>query len=147
MACQKWLFETGIEMTSFRDIERLVVEAGRKGGLPDSYLRIAHASAEDGTPHIEVDGDSFAYVVSERGSELSRQKVTSLDDLLFLILSDIAEKYAFAKECTQRTPGEDPRRAAFGMWLACIKSMNPEWGAKITHELDTILTHAPYVDR
>jgi Immunity protein 63 len=133
-------------MTSLNEISRLVVEAGRKGGIPDSYLRIAPASAENGTPHVEVKGETFAYVVSERGCELSRQETTSLDSLLYLIMSDIVEKYAFATECTQREQGKDPRRAAFGMWLAIMSAINGEWGVRLAHELDAILARAPYVD-
>ncbi|TAK99770.1 MAG: hypothetical protein EPO09_00630 [Aquabacterium sp.] len=133
-------------MTSFNEISRLVLEAGRKGGVPDTYLRIASASAQDRTPHVEVDSDTFAYVVSERGCELSRQVTNSLDDLLYVIVSDIVEKYAYVTECTQRERGKDPRRAAFGMWLAIMNTINGEWGKRLAHELDAVLARAPYVD-
>ena len=134
-------------MTTFNDLVRLVVEAGIKGGIPEAYLRVAPASAEDGTPHVEVQGDAFAYVVSERGCEFSRQQVTNLDALLYLIMSDIAANYAYAKECSQRTQGQDSRRAAFGIRLAIMNAINREWGARLALELDEILAHAPYIDR
>jgi hypothetical protein len=133
-------------MSTFDEILRLVVEAGRIGGIPDKYLHIASASAQDGSPHVELNGDTFAYVVSERGCELSRQETKDLDELLFFIVGDMAAKYAYEYECQHRTLGQDSRRTVFELRLIIMKSINDKWGDRLAHKLSTVLESAPYVD-
>jgi len=136
----------GIQMINFNEIQNLVVDLGRAGNIPDQYLRIAPASPENGSPHIEIHGQTFAYVISERGIEILRREASSLDALLFHIINDIAAKYSYEHECKHREAGKDSRRMVFGMRLVVMHRINVDWARRLKSELDEILVTAPFVD-
>lgn len=133
-------------MIEFDEVQKLVVELGRAGGIPDQYLRIAPASSGDGSPHIEIHDKTLAYVISERGLEISRRETSSLDELLFYVISDMAAKYSYEYECKHREVGKDPRRMVFDMRLAIMHRINIDWARQLKNELDEILVTAPFVD-
>jgi hypothetical protein len=43
----------------------------------------------DGGPHVEIIGDKYHYVVTERGSELERKITTDRQELLYWLISGV----------------------------------------------------------
>jgi len=51
---------------------------------------ILHTTPQhNGTPHIEVVGGKYHYVVTERGRELERRVAESEDEILYWLVSDL----------------------------------------------------------
>lgn len=68
----------------------------------------------DGTPNIEIDDQGlFHYAMSERGEEYDRNTTAELDEVLYLIFSDVTFKMALDFERKNRIETQDFRRLVY----------------------------------
>jgi hypothetical protein len=133
-------------MIDFSTIQKKVYELGAKGGIPINYLKIFNSSPQDGTPHIQLNDETYDYVIEERGCEFSRRKTSNLDELLYWILNDASSRYAFDYELQNRIPDQDPRRIAFSLKIEIMKNISPDWSYQIQKHVNETLKNSPYVD-
>jgi Immunity protein 63 len=131
---------------SLSTIRRRVKALGAKIGATSDQTRVASQSDEFGTPHIEIDGSQYHYIVSERG-EIHKHKTTqSLDELLYWILDDATFDMATKYELTHRIPGQDSRRLWFQKQIELLQAIDPVWGERKRQEFERVLERHPFVD-
>jgi Immunity protein 63 len=100
----------------------------------------------DGGGHVELIGDNYHYVNTERGVELLRRVTNSEDELLFWLAKAAIFPEAVQWELQNRTPGQDSRRLLFARELELIGSMNDTWVDKLRSEFNKVLKQHPYND-
>ncbi|MDD2029993.1 Imm63 family immunity protein [Pseudomonas sp. 39167] len=133
-------------MSSIAEIQEAVYSLGEQIGAPRSLLVVKESSPEDGSPHVEVKSNEYSYVCSERCFEIYRKRTTSLDDLLYWIISAVAFKLASDFEVANRIADADSRRLLFSKYISILGLISEEWHKKASDEVESILTKAPYSD-
>jgi hypothetical protein len=103
-------------------------------------------SMGNGIAHIEIEGEKYHYVNSERGIEYSRFTTMSLDDLLYLVFRDAAFSIAIDLARPKRQPGTDYRRTTFPEQIGVLERLNPEWARRCAAEHVEVLEAYPFVD-
>jgi len=99
-----------------------------------------------GSPHVEQYGDTYAYVVSERGEEFERRETSDPDELLYWVVSDVTGTVARQYELAHRVPGRDSRRIWFAKHVELMESIQADWGSRMREEYESVLKDAPYDD-
>lgn len=66
--------------------------------------------SHDGTPHVEYEGWTLFYVVTECGQEYERRETSDPDELLYWLVREAASAAASDWELRHRREGEDSRR-------------------------------------
>ncbi|MCZ2496159.1 hypothetical protein GN316_05265 [Xylophilus sp. Kf1] len=116
----------------------------------EPHVAVLHTTRQDdGSPHIELHGNSFDYVVTERGSEWSREQGLSLDDVLYLLLKSVTGHVAMKQERITRITrvGEiDGRSVWFPLQESLMGQLRAEWGARLQEEHRLILLRHPFKD-
>jgi len=130
----------------FSDVRRHVQSLAQVIDAPDDLLPTFGRSEQNGRPHIEIDGESYHYVLAERGQEYERYSTSSLDDLMYRVLRDIAFSMSASLARPQRKPGEDFRREMFKQQVMLLDRLKPEWAARCEAEHREVLASHPFVD-
>lgn len=133
-------------LLSAEEIQGRVNELVTKLGIPGCKLYVCFSSPGDGTPHITFDNNKYNYVVSERGFEFSRRTTSSLEELLYWIMSGFVSKLAFQYELKNRIEGKDGRKIAFPMIIDLMGKIDPLWRLRAKKKINSILITAPYDD-
>lgn len=47
----------------------------------------------DGSPHVEINGEAYHYVITERGSEYQRDIIFNIDELLYLLIRNVTPHF------------------------------------------------------
>jgi hypothetical protein len=131
---------------SITTIRKKVREYGKKINAPKKLLTIRTTSDGFATPYIEINKESYNYVVSERGTEFKRKKTTDLDKILYWIFKDIVFELASEFELNHRKEDEDFRRILFVKEIELMEKLDPKWGKWLKKEQNEILKKYPYED-
>ena len=110
------------------------------------YKRFATAPTHDGGPHVEHRGQTYAYVVTERGTEYERRETRDPDELLYWLVSDTTWEAASQFELAHRVAGRDSRRLLFAKHVELLESIRAEWGSRKRQEYESVLKEHPYND-
>lgn len=135
---------------SMIDIDFLKNEVEKKGkiiGAPKALLLVHEAPLSDGTPYVEIKGGDCFYVSSERGHEIFRHKIASLDDLLYRIFDRITMRMAIDYELDNRVTNQDCRRIIFDKKLELLGRLDNEWRKIESDKIRHILQDYPYSDQ
>ena len=92
----------------FARVERLAT----KLGVPRTSLPHVRGDAEVRID-VEIDGDTYAWVKTERSQEVERRLTRDLDELLFWLIGSVIFEMATAYEFANRIEGQDFRRVLF----------------------------------
>ena len=128
------------------EIRERVYELGKNIDAPLDLLNVPDKSAGDGSPHLEVKGDIYHYVASERGNEIFRKETTDSDELLYWIFSDVTTSMAYSYELKHRRPNQDFRRLAFSKRIELLEKLNPKWADREAKEIEKSLMDSPFDD-
>lgn len=120
------------------------VDPGRS--LHPSVRAFHTAPQHNGSPHVEIIGQSYQYVVTERGSEFERKSTTDPDELLYWLLSDVTFSFACDFELHHRKPGVDSRRFMFAKQLELLSLLSASWADRCRVDITRILSNHPYRD-
>lgn len=112
------------------DLERDVVRRATLIDAPAHLLPTYVVSEDLARPHIEREGDSYCFVVKERGVELERRSTTSLDEILYWIFEPVTFSMASDWELANRVEGEDSRRGLFTKQLELLDRLDPIWASR-----------------
>ena len=110
------------------------------------YKQFATSPTNDGSPHVEHYGRTYAYVVTERGEEVERRETNDRDQLLYWLVSDTTREAAQRYELTHRAARRDFRRLLFEKHVELLKGIRAVWGARKRQEYDDVLAKHPYID-
>jgi hypothetical protein len=130
----------------FTQLRGRILPLARLIDAPSQLIPTFRISEGNGLPHIEIDGETYHYVHSERGAEHDRYSTTSLDDLLYRVFRDVAFSMSGHLARPHRRLGEDFRREMFRQQLALLERLNPQWASRCAAEHELVLAAYPFVD-
>jgi hypothetical protein len=119
----------------------------RKLGAAKRHVVFLTQPSMDGGPHVERIGDAYAYIVTERGSELDRRVTRDPDELLYWLVSTLTREMASEYELSHRNDQVDSRRLLFDKHIELLEQANPQWAARKRLEYDVVLESHPFRDR
>jgi hypothetical protein len=125
--------------SSASEIQRIIWQLGERTFKHKADMMICLAPIGDGTPHLEIHGDEYHYLSSERAFELSRQITRNLDELLYWFFKDKISSMSFKDESRQKLYGQDSRRIVFANRIELLSGINPIWGDRVKSEIAEIL--------
>lgn len=136
-------------MKSIKHIQDEVRSIGKKlcGDSKPAYLfSVACSATHSGAPHVEIVGDEYHFVVTERGSEFERRKTNDIDQLLYWFVSGDAGQLARDWELERRVDGQDSRRLWFAKEVELLQTINPEWAKRKEQHQQDVLKEHPFND-
>jgi hypothetical protein len=101
----------------------------------------------DATPFIEYRDDVYHFVISERGTEFSRQTTPDLQELLYWIFEGVTFQMAAEWELRNRNPKQDSRRLLFSKQEELLYAIHHKWGDKTHEKHKQILQRHPFMDK
>jgi hypothetical protein len=102
--------------------------------------------SHDGTPHVEYEGRTFFYVVTERGQEYERRETDYPDELLYWLAQHAASAAASDWELRHRREGEDSRRQCFQLEVELLAKVSNRWAERARKKQEQILRDHPFRD-
>lgn len=111
-----------------------------------AYKRFETSPTDSGGPHIELHGNTFAYVITERGSEYERRETRDPDEVLYWLVSDTTREIAQRFELAHRVAGKDSRRLLFSKHIQLLENIRIDWANQKREEYERILLKYPYND-
>ena len=135
-------------MTDF-SIEQIQLEFNeylRRINPAFSESPIQTTRGDDGTSHLEIIDNTYHYIATERGLELSRQITQDKDELLYWLVSELAWGMAITYEFKNRVKGQSFRRLLFAKTIENLNKANPAWAERKQKEFDEILAIHPFDD-
>ena len=113
--------------------------------IPHVYRFLTERS-DDGTPHVEIIGDEYHFVSTERGLDLFRKSFGSKDEILYEMIALDTFWTGVDFEFKNRIESLDCRRMIFAKQLELLNLIDPEWGRRRAAEIEKTLVENPYSD-
>ena len=127
-------------MIFFRqNIKKRVEKLAKKIQAPESYIPTFDYSEQSGLPHIEIIGNTFYYVVCERGIEFSRKSTNDEKELLYWIFQSITFSMACDLERKNRKENEDFRIQLFQIQEDLITIIDREYALILKDKHEKLL--------
>jgi hypothetical protein len=133
-------------MQTLDETRYTVYRLGKIINAPSSLLSLPDISRGDGTPHIEILGEEYHYVSSERGIENDRKQTFNIDELLYWIFSDVTSSMSYSYELSHRVLNQDFRRLAFSKKLDLLGTLSDDWSQRESKKIEDTLRCNPYDD-
>ena len=112
-------------------------------GVVEAKKRLSQGRSFSG---IERVGNSYHYVLSERGDEFERRVAEDSDRILYWLISDLTFSAATVYELHNRRADQDFRRQLFAEQLRLLGLLRPDWEDEMHEEMAEILNRAPFND-
>ncbi|MBW2294061.1 MAG: hypothetical protein JRG94_17375 [Deltaproteobacteria bacterium] len=138
--------EVEITASTVEEIRKAIARVARRVGASVSQLPTYGHSDQSGRPHLELQGDTWSYVVCERGSEFERRETRDSKEILYWVFELVTSEMAFSFELQNRTANRDSRRVAFGRQLELLGSLDDSWAARALDHQRAVLAEHPYDD-
>jgi hypothetical protein len=122
------------------EVRESVLRLAQTIEAPEKLLPTFGTSDENGRPSVEERGGGLAYVVRERGQVLEDWWASSEDDLLYWIFRDVTQEMATDWELHHRVEGQDTRLGWIPKHLELLRSLSPDWEARLRRERRSILS-------
>lgn len=129
-------------MTALAELRGLLRERAARLKEPLAPVIVRTAPLGDGSPHIEMTGETLSYVVQERGKELRRRDGLSPDEAAYHLLRAATLERALAEESATRRKGYS-RWNWMAPHIAMARAMSPAWGKRLAGEYAEVLARHP----
>jgi hypothetical protein len=103
--------------------------------------------SDDGSEHVEIIGNEYHLIATERGLEIERQITKDKDELFYWMISHIAFWQGVEFELKNRIEDQDCRRMIFSKQIKLLKKVNQNWAERKQKEIEQILAENPFSDR
>jgi hypothetical protein len=133
-------------VASIHELQSMVDELGARIDAPKRLLIVLSAPADDGAPYVEFHENSFSYVSSERGYEIYSKSTSSLDELLYWIMTRVVRQMAVKYKLENRSGNCDTRRLYFSRLIQLLGEIRSEWAELAKLDVNEILKSSPYID-
>jgi hypothetical protein len=134
-------------MISINDIRNAVDHYGTQLGIPSGTLKVFDSPQGDGSSYIQIKGDTFSYIIEERGCIFEERKTSDINTLLYWLMNDVISTIANDYELKHRDASRDSRRILFSKELQLMKSLEQSWYLQKKKEIDNTLANSPYSDK
>ena len=112
-------------------------------GLAPVDYPLATKPGHDGSPHVEISGDAYHFVITERGKEYERKRTRDVDAICYWLIRGVVSYWALRFELQHRVEGLDSRYIAFDCEEKMMARISAAWQNRIYHEHEACLQH-PY---
>lgn len=138
-------------MLELNEVKEKMYELGDRVGIDrNSSLYPMFSSTSivfgDGSS-IYTYNSKYHYVIMERGNEIEHHVSKSLDDILYLVFSNITFTLATNYEVKHRKDNQDFRRLLWAKQLELLKNISINYYEIEKKEVDRILKISPYRDQ
>lgn len=100
---------------------------------------LADSLTDDGGAHIEIYGNEYHYVTTERGKEYERRITHDRDEALYWFVSDRVFTLASDYELHSRDETKDGWRIIFAKEVERMGQLSAAWAVRKQGEIDVIL--------
>lgn len=101
---------------------------------------------DDGSEHVEIVGNEYHLIATERGLELERRKTRDKNELFYWLISDIAFWHGVKFELKNRDENRDCRRLIFDKQIELLEKVDKDWAKRKKSEIEKILAENPFSD-
>jgi hypothetical protein len=115
--------------------------------VPTNLVEFHTRQQDDGAYHLEVMGDEYHYISTERGKTLDVRTTRDPEDVLFWLTENLTRSMASEYELNHRVERRDSRRLWMAKHVEYMQSINPAWAARVTEKYEAILVNYPFDDR
>ena len=133
-------------MITLQELQIQVEELAKKIDAPAKYFPTFGNSRNDGTPNIEISGNTYYYEAYDRDTVCIHRRTTRLPRLLYWIFENITHEMGFAFSSAHRESRKDYRRLAFQHQLELLEKLQYQWKELCEREIAEILEKHPYQD-
>lgn len=133
-------------MITLQELQTQVEELAKKIEAPAKYFPTFGNSRNDGTPNIEISGNTYYYEAYDRDAVCLHRRTTRLPRLLYWIFENITHQMGFAYEAAHRDPRIPLRKLAFQNQLELLETLRQQWRELREREIAEILERHPYQD-
>ena len=131
-------------MITLQELQSQVEELAKKIDAPARFFPTFGMSRNDGTPNIEISGNTFYYEAYDRDAVCIRRKTTRLPKLMYWIFEHITHQMGFAYESAHRDPSVPLRKLAFQHQLELLETLQYQWKELCEREIAETLDRHPY---
>lgn len=132
-------------MISLQELQSQVEELAKKIDAPARFFPTFGMSRNDGTPNIEIGGNTYYYMAYDRDAVIMRRKTTRLPRLLFWIFEGITFQMGLAYQRTQKLR-ELNNEVAIQYQLELLQTLHLQWRELREQERAEILERQSYQD-
>ena len=133
-------------MKSISSIKSRYYSIARQLKVAEAHVYFFTTPHHDGSAHIERIGDSYCYVVTERGKEYERRTTSDPDEVLYWLVSNLTFSMATEYELHHRAKDQDSRRIRFQKQLELLAKINGEWSQRKRAEFNQVLSAHQFSD-
>lgn len=116
------------------------------GPRPNGLFLMSDSPTHCGAPHVEIIGEEYHFVVTERGSEFERRRTKEPDELLYWFVSGDVSQLAQDWELERRVEGKDSRRLWFAKEVEMLRTLRPDWARRKELYQNSVLKEHPFND-
>jgi hypothetical protein len=120
-------------------IKSQILKLANKINAPDVYLPTFGSSEDFARPHIEKTGNTYHWVVVERGQELERKSSDDINEILFHVFQAVTFEMACKWEVQNRKEDEDSRIQLFQKQEELLKLIDEDYYLKTKKRHDKLL--------
>lgn len=131
-------------MITLQELQSQVEEIAKKIDAPAKFFPTFGMSKNDGTPNIEISGNTYYYEAHDRDAVCVHRRTTRLPRLLYWIFENITHQMGFAYESAYRNPSVPLRKLAFQHQLELLETLQYQWRELREREIAEILDRHPY---
>ncbi|WP_336369257.1 Imm63 family immunity protein [Rahnella perminowiae] len=136
------LLEKYNPMKNTGELRAELLEIGERlgGGVrPNYYFIIPDKPDGVATPYLEIHGQEYHFVVSERGLEVDRQVTLSDDEILYWF-ADCGVRALASHYASLKSSSDEPfRNTYFRKQFYLMLSIKPEWATRKKNEFKTLI--------
>jgi hypothetical protein len=131
---------------SIAEVKKIIQQIAKKIGAKKEDVPTFLKSQDFGRPHIEIKNSKYAYVVIEKGHEISRAETSKLDELLYLVFFDITLSMATEFELQNRIPNQDSRKIIYKKQEEILGNLSTEWKIRCLEYNKNLQKNNPFDD-
>ena len=133
-------------MSTLSALKSTYASIAKQLNAPREHIRFAETPQHNGSPHVEFDGNNFAYVITERGEEYERKSTSNENEILYWLVKDLTRAMASHFELAHRDPTTDSRRLFFQKHLDLIRTIDHNWHTRLQAEYEIVLEQHRFRD-
>jgi hypothetical protein len=114
-------------MITLQELQSQVEELAKKINAPAKFFPTFGMSRNDGTPNIEIGGNTYYYEAYDRDAVCMHRRTTKLPRLLYWIFEGITFQMGFAYARLHKDPQIRPNTIAHQHQLELLGTLHMQW--------------------
>ena len=133
-------------MITLQELQTQVEELAKRINAPAKFFPTFGMSRNDGTPNIEMGGNTYYYEAYDRDAVCMHRRTTRLPRLLYWIFEDITFQMGFAYARLHKDPQIKPHTIAYQHQLELLGTLHMQWRELCEQKHAEMLERQSYQD-